>query len=89
MHAMVHLARNVDIWPIAGRKVAEETGIPPSYLAAILRDLARANVLESSPGPAGVPLGPIREGNPALRDSRPIRAQTRQPASVPLWAGSM
>lgn len=53
LQAMIHLARHVDEWPIAGRKIAEEMGIPRNYLAAILRDLVRVQVLESSPGKSG------------------------------------
>ncbi len=53
LQAMIHLAQHVDEWPIAGRKIAEETGVPRKYLAAILRDLVRAQVLESSPGAGG------------------------------------
>ncbi len=53
LQAMIHLARQVDEWPIAGRRIAEETDIPRKYLAAILRDLVRVQVLESSPGAGG------------------------------------
>ena len=53
LQAMIHLAQHVDEWPIAGRQIAEETGIPRKYLAAILRDLVRVQVLESSPGTGG------------------------------------
>ena len=53
LQAMIHLARHVDEWPIAGRKIAEETGIPGKYLAAVLGDLVRVQVLESSPGAGG------------------------------------
>lgn len=53
LQAMIHLARHVDDWPIPGRRIAEETGIPRNYLAAILGDLVRAGVLESSPGMGG------------------------------------
>jgi len=53
LQAMIHLARHIDDWPIAGRKIAEETGIPRKYLAAVLGDLVRARVLESSPGMGG------------------------------------
>lgn len=49
----MYLAQHVDDWPIAGRKIAEETGVPRKYLAAVLRDLVRARVLESSPGMGG------------------------------------
>ncbi len=53
LRAMIHLAQHVDDWPIPGRKIAEETGIPRKYLAAILGGLVRAGVLESSPGIGG------------------------------------
>ncbi len=53
LQAMIHLAQHVDKWPIAGRKIAEETGVPRKYLAAILRDLVRVQVLKSSPGTGG------------------------------------
>ena len=53
LQAVIHLARHVDEWPIAGRKIAEETGIPRKYLAAVLGDLVRAQVLKSSPGAGG------------------------------------
>ena len=50
---MIHLARHVDEWPIAGRRISEQTGIPRKYLASVLGDLVRAQVLESSPGAGG------------------------------------
>lgn len=53
LQAMIHLAQHVDEWPIPGRKIAEETGIPRKYLAAVLGDLVRAQVLKSSPGAGG------------------------------------
>ncbi|MFQ5422440.1 MAG: RrF2 family transcriptional regulator [Phycisphaerae bacterium] len=53
LRAMIYLARHVDDWPIAGGKIAEDTGVPRKYLGAILRDLVRAHVLESSPGTGG------------------------------------
>ncbi len=53
LQAMIHLAQHVDEWPIAGRKIAEETGIPRKYLGALLRDLVRARLLKSSPGAGG------------------------------------
>lgn len=53
LQAVIHLARQVGDWPISGRKIAEETGVPRKYLAAILGDLVRAGVLESSPGIGG------------------------------------
>ena len=51
--AMICLTRHVDDWPIAGRKIAEEAGIPRKYLSAILGDLVRIGILESSPGTGG------------------------------------
>ncbi len=53
LQATIHLAQHVDDWPIASRKIADETGIPRKYLAAILGDLVRAGVLQSSPGMGG------------------------------------
>ncbi len=53
LQAVIHLARNVDDWPVPGRKIAEETDIPRKYLAAILGDLVRVGVLKSSPGLGG------------------------------------
>lgn len=53
LQAVIHLAQHVDDWPIPGRKIAEETGVPRQYLAAILGDLVRVGVLESSPGKGG------------------------------------
>lgn len=53
LRAMIYLARHLDEWPIAGRLIAKETGIPGKYLSAILRDLVRAGILGSSPGVGG------------------------------------
>lgn len=53
LQATIHLARHVDEWPISGRKIAEETGLPRKYLASILGDLVRAGILESTPGAGG------------------------------------
>jgi Rrf2 family protein len=53
LQAMIHLARHVDDWPIPGRSIADVTGVPRKYLAAILGELVRAGVLESSPGMGG------------------------------------
>ncbi|MCH7592379.1 MAG: Rrf2 family transcriptional regulator [Planctomycetes bacterium] len=53
LQAMIHLAQHVEDWPIAGRRIAEETGVPGKYLGAILRDLVRVRVLQSSPGAGG------------------------------------
>lgn len=53
LKAMVYLAQHADEWPIPGRQVAAELAIPRKYLSSILRDLVRAGVLESSPGPGG------------------------------------
>jgi Rrf2 family protein len=50
---MVYLAKRVDEWPIAGRTIAGDTGIPGKYLLAILRTLVRGRILDSSPGRGG------------------------------------
>lgn len=53
LRAMIYLAQHVDDWPIAGRKIAEETSIPRKYLSAILGDLVRAGILQSYRGSGG------------------------------------
>lgn len=53
LRAMICLARMIDEWPVPGRVIAEESKIPAKYLSAILGDLVRAGVLESSPGRTG------------------------------------
>ena len=53
LRAMVYLAEHIDDWPLPGRTIAQEASIPHKYLSAILSDLARAGVLNSSPGPGG------------------------------------
>ncbi len=53
LRAMVYLTAHAEDWPIPGRRVAEGAGIPRKYLSAILRDLVRAGILASSPGPGG------------------------------------
>lgn len=53
LRAMVYLARQVDRWPIPGRAIAADTGIPHKYLLSILGAQVRAGVLHSSPGRGG------------------------------------
>ena len=53
LRAMVYLARQVDEWPIPGRAIAADTGIPHKYLLSILGTQVRAGILESSPGRGG------------------------------------
>lgn len=53
LRAMVCLARHVEDWPMSGRRIADETGIPPKYLSNILSSLVRAGVLTSAPGIGG------------------------------------
>lgn len=53
LRAMVCLARHVDDWPVPGKRIADEAGIPPKYLSNILSNLVRAGVLSSSPGIGG------------------------------------
>jgi len=53
LRAMVCLVRHADDWPVAGKRIADETGIPPKYLSNILSRLARAGVLTSAPGIGG------------------------------------
>ncbi len=53
LRAMIYLAQRVEQWPVSGRTVAEDTGIPRKYLQTILSDLVRARILDSSPGRGG------------------------------------
>lgn len=53
LRAMIYLTQHLEDWPIPGRRIAEEAGIPAKYLSKILGDLAKSGVLESSPGKAG------------------------------------
>jgi len=53
LRAMVCLVRNADEWPVSGKRLAEETGVPRKYLSNILGDLVRAGLLTSSPGVGG------------------------------------
>ncbi|MFQ5430768.1 MAG: RrF2 family transcriptional regulator [Phycisphaerae bacterium] len=53
LRAAIHLAQHQDRWPIPGKQIAEEAGIPPKYLAKVLGDLVRAGVLHSNRGKSG------------------------------------
>jgi Rrf2 family protein len=53
LRAVVYLAQHVDVWPIPGRRIADELDIPRKYLSSILADLVRAGVLEATPGKSG------------------------------------
>jgi Rrf2 family protein len=53
LQALVHLARRVEEGPVPLREVAEEEGIPNSFLAKVMQQLARMKMLRSSKGPGG------------------------------------
>jgi Rrf2 family protein len=53
LQALVHLARRADEGPVPLREVAEEEGIPNSFLAKVMQQLARMKMLRSSKGPGG------------------------------------
>lgn len=53
LRALIHLAQRVDDWPLTGKVIAEEAGIPPKYLSKVLGDLVRAGVLTSTRGLGG------------------------------------
>ena len=50
LRAMTYLAQHEQDWPIPGRQIAQQAGIPRKYLSKVLRGLVRAEVLESSYG---------------------------------------
>ena len=53
IRAVIHLAQNPDEWPISGKCIAEQAGIPPKYLSKVLGDLVRVGVLVSTRGKGG------------------------------------
>ena len=53
LRALIYLAQHVDEWPISGKAIAAEAGIPAKYLSRIMRDLVRAGLLRSTRGPNG------------------------------------
>ncbi len=53
LRALIYLTRKQGDWPIPGRDIAREAGIPEKYLSKILGDLARAGVLEANRGKSG------------------------------------
>ena len=53
LRALIHLAQHEQSWPIPGKLIAQEAGIPPKYLSAVLSDLVRAGVLWSARGKSG------------------------------------
>lgn len=53
LRAMVYLAQHEADWPVTGKQIAKDAGIPPKYLSKVLGDLARAGVLEGTRGKRG------------------------------------
>lgn len=53
LRALIHLAQHSDAWPIPGKEIAEQTGIPAKYLSTLLSSLVRVGVLESARGKSG------------------------------------
>ncbi|MCP4593427.1 MAG: Rrf2 family transcriptional regulator [bacterium] len=53
LRALIYLVEHAEDWPIPGRQIAEQTGIPRKYLSKILGDLTRTGLLRSSPGRTG------------------------------------
>lgn len=53
LRALICLTRRVDDWPLPGREIAREAGVPAKYLSAILGDLVRAGVLDATRGKNG------------------------------------
>jgi Rrf2 family protein len=53
LQALVHLAGREGGGPALLRDVAEAEGIPPSFLAKIMQQLARKGLLRSAKGPGG------------------------------------
>ncbi len=53
LRAVVYLAQHEDDGPVDSLRIAAATQVPPSYLAKILQDLARTEVLTSKRGVGG------------------------------------
>jgi Rrf2 family iron-sulfur cluster assembly transcriptional regulator len=53
LQALVHIAKRHKEGSVPLREVAEEEGIPPSFLAKVLQQLAKQKLLRSSKGPGG------------------------------------
>lgn len=53
LRAVVFLAQHHDEGPVESGRIAEATQVPPSYLAKILQDLARTEILDSKRGVGG------------------------------------
>ena len=53
LRAVIHLAQHQTAGPIDSQRIAEATQVPPSYLAKILQDLARTEILISKRGVGG------------------------------------
>ncbi len=53
LKALIFLFQHEKRWPIPGRVIAKEAGVPAKYLQKILGDLTRTGILESSPGRTG------------------------------------
>ncbi len=53
LRALIYLTQNESDWPISGRTIAENAGIPAKYLSKILGDLVKCGVLQSFPGKTG------------------------------------
>jgi len=53
LRAMIYLAQHEAQWPIPGKRIAAQSGIPAKYLSKILGDLVRAGVLRGTRGLGG------------------------------------
>lgn len=53
LRAMIYLAIHESEWPIPGKLIAQQAGIPPKYLSKVLGDLARGGLLTATRGKSG------------------------------------
>ncbi len=53
LRAVIYLAQNQSDGAIDSQRIADATQVPPSYLAKILQDLARTEILHSKRGVGG------------------------------------
>jgi len=53
LRALICLTRREEEWPLSGKELARETGVPAKYLSTILANLTRHGVLSATRGKSG------------------------------------
>ncbi len=75
LRAMIFPAQYVVDWPIHGKQIAEQAGLPAKYLSKILCDIVRAEMLEYSRGDwRRIPHEPPTRQDPPQGSAGPVLA---------------